>query len=644
MRIKQLSLPAVFYILSMVLITASVLLFINDFRERSNLIVDLTNQKNSLNNLKARQSDIQAKMFKLIYFKDESLTSEILSATEDYEFILNDFINIAYKHHRITDISLYTEVTASFAQLRELIYQIVRRIKEKKIATAINQFQGEYVQRENILTLFITEAQYGKEQQIKESNKKNNEHEKLFTIIFTIEILLTLVITYLINHRVNTKLSQSKRRLNILASHDSLTGLYNRRLFLEHLNHALELAKRNNEQFAMFFLDLDGFKLINDTVGHYIGDKVLVEVAERIRECVRASDTVYRLGGDEFTIILEHLNDLECYKIVVKKVLQSIRKPYYIEGKNLFLSASIGVSIYPEHGLTIDSLVNSADAAMYRVKAEGKNNYLCFSIEMLSESNHRTQLKNDMQNAVSNDELFLLYQPKIDLATGKLAGCEALVRWQHPTMGIISPLEFIPLAEETGLIMEIGLWVLESASAQIENWRRRNISIPQVAINLSGSQLERPETLHKFLTILAENPFPSSMLEFELTESVIMGYQASDAHHILSLLQTNGHMVSIDDFGTGYSSLSHLKHLPVNTLKIDRSFIADVLQNEEDKSIVKSILALAKNLGLKTVAEGVETKEQLDFLKEHGCELVQGYYFAKPLSIEDIEAFVEKQH
>ena len=192
--------------------------------------------------------------------------------------------------------------------------------------------------------------------------------------------------------------------------------------------------------------------------------------------------------------------------------------------------------------------------------------------------------------------------------------------------------------------MEIGLWVLESASAQIENWRRRNISIPQVAINLSGSQLERPETLHKFLTILAENPFPSSMLEFELTESVIMGYQASDAHHILSLLQTNGHMVSIDDFGTGYSSLSHLKHLPVNTLKIDRSFIADVLQNEEDKSIVKSIIALAKNLGLKTVAEGVETKEQLDFLKEHGCELVQGYYFAKPLSIEDIEAFVEKQH
>ena len=280
---------------------------------------------------------------------------------------------------------------------------------------------------------------------------------------------------------------------------------------------------------------------------------------------------------------------------------------------------------------------------MYRVKAKGKNNYLCFSTEIMFEINHHSQLKNDIRNAIPDNELFILYQPKIDLTTGKLSGCEALVRWQHPTMGLISPLEFIPLAEETGLIIELGLWVLETVSAQIVNWRKRNIAIPQIAINLSGTQFEHPETMHRFFIILAENPFPSSMLEFELTESVIMGYQSSEAHNSLILLQTLGHMVSIDDFGTGYSSLSYLKYLPVNTLKIDRSFIKDVDQNEEDKAIVKAILALAKSLGMNTVAEGVETKEQLDFLKENGCDQGQGYYFAKPLSIEDIEAFAERQ-
>jgi len=626
----------------MTIITISVLLFINEFRERSKLIFELSNQKNSLETLKAKQATTRTQIFKLIYFKEESLKSEILSATEDYEFILNDFINIANKNKNITDISLFNEVVASFAQLRELSNLLVHRVRNEELSEAINLFQTQYVQRESLISVFIHDAQYGKEQSIKSLNKKNQKAELIFSYIFLIEIFLTLIITYLINRQTSIKLDQSHKHLMKLANQDVLTGLYNRRLFMEHLDYSLELTKKNDHKLTLLFIDLDGFKLINDTKGHYIGDKVLIEVAQRIRASVRESDLVYRLGGDEFTIILSNVNDIADYKTVAENLVQSICKPYYIESQELYLSASIGVSIFPDHGQSVDLIVNAADAAMYQVKTEGKNNYLCFSQNMLLEINHCKQLKNDLRNAVTNNELFLFYQPKIDLATETLVGCEALVRWQHPSKGVISPVEFIPLAEEMGYIIDIGLWVLQTVSAQIVDWRKRNIDIQQVAINLSGSQLAPSESLNNIFNILAENPFPSSMLEFELTESVIMRHKSSGALQSLMRLQECGHNISIDDFGTGYSSLSYLKHLPIDTLKIDRSFIIDVIEREDEQAIVKAILALADSLGLKTVAEGVETKAQLDFLKACGCDQVQGYYFAKPLSVEDMEVFAEK--
>ena len=640
--VKRLTIPSIFYVVSMTIITISVLLFINEFRERSKLIFELSNQKNSLDTLKAKQATTRTQIFKLIYFKEESLRSEILSATEDYEFILNDFINIANKHQNITDISLFNEVVASFAQLRELSNLLVHSVRNEELSEAINLFQTQYVQRESLISVFIHDAQYGKEQSIKSLNKKNQKVELIFSYIFLIEIFLTLIITYLINHQTSIKLDQSHKHLMKLANQDVLTGLYNRRLFMEHLDYSLELTKKNDHKLTLLFIDLDGFKLINDTNGHYIGDKVLIDVAQRIRDSVRESDLVYRLGGDEFTIILSNVNDIADYKTVAENLVQSICKPYYIESQELYLSASIGVSIFPDHGQSVDLIVNAADAAMYQVKTEGKNNYLCFSQNMLLEINHCKQLKNDLRNAVTNNELFLFYQPKIDLATETLVGCEALVRWQHPSKGVISPVEFIPLAEEMGYIIDIGLWVLQTVSAQIVDWRKRNIDIQQVAINLSGSQLAPSESLNNIFNILAENPFPSSMLEFELTESVIMGHKSSGALQSLMRLQECGHNISIDDFGTGYSSLSYLKHLPIDTLKIDRSFIIDVIEREDEQAIVKAILALADSLGLKTVAEGVETKAQLDFLKACGCDQVQGYYYAEPLSVEDMEVFAEK--
>lgn len=642
-RAIQLSLSTIFYLISMSVITVSVLFFINNVKDRNQYITELSGQKNALTTLQAKQAIIRTKILKLLFLERIDLSSEILSATEDYDFILNSFISIANKNKAITDISLYHEVTASFAQLRELGFQLIRYTKENKLTDAINLYQTKYMQRENLISVFVDQALYGKEDKINALNTASKTYEKLFTLIFLAEILVTLIITYLINRQVNIRLNESNKHLKSLASRDVLTGLYNRRLFIEQLDYLLELMHRNNQKLILLFIDLDGFKLINDTHGHLIGDKVLIDVAKRIRDSVRMTDMVYRLGGDEFTVIIENPAKIEDYKTVAKKLIQSLGKPYFIENKELLFSASIGVSIYPEHGNSIDLIVGAADAAMYHVKSKGKNNYLCFSKDMQSEVNYCTQLKSDLRKAVSNGELFLHYQPKIDLATETLVGCEALVRWQHPTKGIISPAKFIPMAEETGCIIDIGLWVIQAVSAQIVDWRQRNINIPQVAINLSGLQLGSPESFKNIIAVLAKNPFPPSMLEFELTESVIMGYQSTDAFQSLLTLKEAGHNISIDDFGTGYSSLSYLKHLPVDTLKIDRSFITDVIERPDGRAIVKAIIALAISLELKTVAEGVETQLQLDFLKACGCDQVQGYYFSKPLSVKEIEAFNVEQ-
>lgn len=623
----------------MTIITISVLFFIEKFRDKNQSIVELSNQKNSLDTLQAKQALVRTNLLELLFLKKDSLNSEILSATEDYDFILNDFISVADKNQNITDISLYNEVTASFVQLRELSYQLIRSVKTEQMTEAVNLFQTQYTQRDNIITAFIDHARYGKKTSIELLNEENKKLKSLFTTIFLVEILVTLILTYLINRQINIRLRKSNNRLNNLASRDVLTGLYNRRLFIEQLEYSLEFMRGKNQKLMLLFIDLDGFKSINDVNGHRLGDEVLIEVAKRLCDSLRETDMVYRLGGDEFTVILENVNETTDYEAVANKLIQSLSKPYYIENNELFLTASIGVSLYPEHGQSVDLIVNAADMAMYHVKSKGKNNYMCFSNSMLSEATDYAQLKNDLRNAVTNNELFLLYQPKIDLATNTLAGCEALVRWQHPTKGVISPVEFIPMAESEGYITDIGLWVIQKVSAQIVDWRKRNIDIPQVAINLSGSQLTHSESLNTLFNILENNPFPPSMLEFELTESVIMGYQSTDAFQSLLKLKENGHNISIDDFGTGYSSLSYLKHLPVDTLKIDRSFITDVIESEDGKAIVKAIIALANSLELKTVAEGVETQAQLEFIKACGCDQVQGYYFAKPLSAECLEAF-----
>lgn len=386
-HVIQFSMTSIFYVVSMTIIAASVLFFINYSQTRSQDVVDLIYQKNSLSTLQAKQALIRTQILKSIFFKDQNLQSEILSATEDYDFILNDFITVATKHQNIIDISLYNEVTASFSQLRELSYQLIRNIETNKVNEAINLFQREYTQRENIISSFINNAQYGKESNINSLNEEISKSKLFFTYVFSIEIIMTLIITYLINWKVSNSLLKTAATLRKLASRDALTGLYNRRLFLERLEYSIELTKSNGQKFILFFIDLDGFKAINDIQGHSVGDKILIEVSQRIQDSVRETDAVYRLGGDEFTVILECVNDTSDYDMLAKKLIEAISKPYYIENNDLFLSASIGISIYPEHGQSADLIINAADTAMYQVKSEKKNNYLCFSKTMLPETN-----------------------------------------------------------------------------------------------------------------------------------------------------------------------------------------------------------------------------------------------------------------
>ncbi len=386
------------------------------------------------------------------------------------------------------------------------------------------------------------------------------------------------------------------------------------------------------------FLDFDHFKNINDTLGHAIGDELLVEVAKRLSGLVREEDTVSRQGGDEFVIALPNVK-VDGAAHVAKKLLQAIELPIIVKGHELVITASIGIAMYPDDGKDLDTLFKSADAAMYLAKQNGRNNYRFFTAEIQQRSSRILSLENALRYAYTRGELSLHYQPQIELESGKIVGIEALLRWTHPELGSISPGEFIPIAEESGQILLLGEWVLRTAAMRMKQWINMGFPPMSVAVNLSAVQFHHENLSNLVSTIIDEVQLPPWYLELELTESVA-AQDPLKAIEIMNKLSQKGIRLSIDDFGTGYSSLSYLKRFKVYKLKIDQSFICDIGIDVEDKAIVQTIIALAKSLGLKTIAEGVETKEQLDFLRENGCDEVQGYYFSKPLSVDDFENYI----
>lgn len=433
---------------------------------------------------------------------------------------------------------------------------------------------------------------------------------------------------------------QNEERLTRLASSDILTGLPNRGVFKDRLEHAIHKAKRQNGRLAVFFLDLDHFKHINDSLGHKAGDILLCEVARRIRSCVRDSDTVARLGGDEFTVILEDVNSARYVGKVAEKILNTTALPYMLDNIEVNISPSIGISLYPADGRDVDMLVRNADAAMYYAKSSGRNNFQFYSSEMNAQASQRLAMETSLRRAVELQEFYLQFQPQIDLETGRVAGAEVLLRWHTEQWGDVSPAIFVPVLEDTGLINTVGEWVLKKTC---EAFMANRNYLPDdflIAVNLSGRQFKGNLLINFVRNLLEQTGMPAKNLELEITESLLMENteQAVQTLRELSLL---GITLAIDDFGTGYSSLSYLKQFPLNVLKIDRTFVRDVTEDSDDAAIVNAILAMSKSLALEVVAEGVETAEQLAFLRKSQCKRAQGFYFSKAINLDELMDYIK---
>jgi diguanylate cyclase (GGDEF)-like protein/PAS domain S-box-containing protein len=430
---------------------------------------------------------------------------------------------------------------------------------------------------------------------------------------------------------------RAEERVQYLATHDGLTGLPNRAMFGQLLNLAIETAKRYDRKFAVLFIDLDRFKVINDTLGHEAGDVLLREMAARLRECLRASDVVARLGGDEFVVLLQEVKDPAQVSVVARNILSAVMKPVVILGQECRVTASIGVCMHPEAGQDDQAVMKNADMAMYLAKEEGKNNYQFFSGKMKAHSIERLALETNLRRALEAEEFSLAYQAKVNFRTGAITGVEALLRWNNPQLGSVAPSQFIPLAEETGLIVPIGKWVLRTACEQNMEWQSQGLPALRMSVNLSMRQLNDEGLVREIEAVLRDTGMDPGLLELEVTESMIM-HNAERAVKVLTAIKALGVRLAIDDFGTGYSSLAHLKRFPIDTLKVDRSFIREIPQDAEDRAIAEAIIAMGKTLSLTVVAEGVETPEQQAFLSERACDEMQGYYFSTPIPASDFAA------
>jgi len=454
--------------------------------------------------------------------------------------------------------------------------------------------------------------------------------------------LIIRAVRYAIERRKTLqKLETVHQQEHHLAYHDQLTALPNRQLFFSRLQHAVAQARRHAHYVAVFFLDLDGFKRINDTLGHRVGDQLLQEVAQRLKNNLRESDTIARLGGDEFTIILSEMTQTKSATLVAQKILHLFQEPIEIGDNELSISTSIGISLYPNDGTDVESLVRHADFAMYQAKSQGKNCFQLFNATMRATEHEFRTLESQLQQAIKNNELVLHYQPQMEIESGRITGIEALVRWQHPELGLLLPQKFIPVAEETGLIKSLGEWVLYTACNQSKVWLDTGISPFRLSVNISVKQFQEKRLAGMIRRILKETDFPAENLTIEITENNAM----KDVHHtqrMLQLLKDVGVQLFVDDFGKGYFSLNCLKQFPIAKLKIDRSLMSKMIRNPDDAAITSAIIALAHQLNLKVIAKGVETIHQFNFLRNLQCDEIQGFHFSKPLPAAEL-ALILKQ-
>ncbi|MDH5392015.1 MAG: EAL domain-containing protein [Gammaproteobacteria bacterium] len=472
--------------------------------------------------------------------------------------------------------------------------------------------------------------------------KAKHKNGNIFPVNFSIsETSIENQQTFIGTIRDISERIEAQKQLHYLAHHDILTTLPNRHSFLEHVEHALGQAKQYQRLFAVLYLDLDRFKVINDTLGHDVGDRLLQEIATRLKTCIRGSDIIARISGDEFTVLLDNLSVLEDVTPIAQKIITILSLPYTYAGHELFTSASIGISTFPDDGKTASGMMRHADIAMYRAKSEGGNQYCFYSKDMKLKNNNLLQLESDLRHALERNEFELYYQPQVDIENSIYSGVEALLRWNHPKHGVIPPIDFIPLLEETGLIIPVGDWIIRTACEQAISWQKQNIPPIHIAVNLSARQFADKNLPKKISDMLQATGLEPEYLELEITENILM-HQDNHTMNIIHELHTLNIQLAIDDFGTGYSSLSYLKKFPIHTLKIDRSFVRDITTDSDDAAIVQLIIDMAHSLKLNVVAEGVETREQILFLKEKKCGEMQGFFFSKPLPANEITEILRR--
>ncbi len=449
-----------------------------------------------------------------------------------------------------------------------------------------------------------------------------------------------LVIATIAAHKLAEQIDAAKIHLDHMAHHDVLTGLPNRMLLQDRLSQAIELARRQGKQLAVMFMDLDRFKYINDSLGHAVGDQLLQSVTRRLVACVRHSDTVSRQGGDEFVLLLSNIEHAEDAALSAQKMLDTIALPHPIDRQELQIGASIGISIYPDDGRDVETLIKNADIAMYHAKESGRNNYKFFEADMNARAVQRQLVETGLRRALAQQEFVLFYQPKINLHNGAIVGVEALIRWQHPERGMLQPAQFVPIAEECGLILPIGRWVLREACRQTRAWQQAGLAPITVAVNISALEFRAKDFLENVRATLENTGLEPHMLELELTESVLMR-DAEATNAVLQALANLGVKLAIDDFGTGYSSLSYLRRFPIDTLKIDQSFVNQMTSNPDDATIVSAVISMGKSLRQRVIAEGVETPAQHAFLLTQHCDEGQGNYFSHPVAADALAALLQ---
>ena len=531
---------------------------------------------------------------------------------------------------------LITDADMHFLQVNPALQRMTGYSEDELIGRTPHMFKSGRTDSSKYREMWNTLAREGYWQGELWDRKKNGE---LFAIMLSITEIKTDAgeVTHYLG--IMNEITEQKRYLQQiydLAYFDTLTQMPNRALFDDRCEQAVKKAKREQRKLAILFIDIDRFTSINNTFGHKVGDELIQKVATRLKNNLREVDTISHFSGDKFVVLLENLNESRDASPVAEKLLRVFSQPFYLQSQEIFITAGIGISVFPDDGTTNQVLMQNAESAVHKAKEAGKSRYQFYSKEINAQSFEKLLLENNLRGAITNNELFLMYQPQINTQNKQVSGMEVLVRWKHTELGLVSPGQFIPLAEETGLILPVGEWIIREACKQYMKWSEQGLPQKILAINLSAVQFTQHNLAEMVQAILDETGFPPGKLEFEITETAIMD-DVESSLQILDRLRSLGISISIDDFGTGYSSLSYLRKLSIRNLKIDQSFIAEVEHKPEDATIVSAILSLAKGLGLEVIAEGVETAEQLKFLEEKKCDYVQGYYFSPPLNVENME-------